>query len=228
MRVMLRYQKLHPMRYVSHLDLMTAFRRAFLRAEIPIAYSEGFHPHPIMACASALPVGATSDMEYMDIALTEGMEGQAIMDRVNAACALGMCVNGAWEVSPKVPSFMAMVRLAAWRIPCPGATKAELEEKLEELLRCETIVVEKQGKNGLRMVDIRPGIESVWVESEGDVPWIMARLDAGSESNVQPTLLVKALWGEKTGFPVGLHRTQLWGMTADGHALLENIAKETI
>ena len=71
MRILLEYTRGERVKYISHLDLMRAMQRAVRRAELSIAFSQGFNPHPIMAFASALPVGTTSEREYMDILLTK-------------------------------------------------------------------------------------------------------------------------------------------------------------
>ena len=71
MRLAVVFTKEAPVRFVSHLDLQRLFQRAFRRAKLPLAYSQGFNPHPLVAFATALSVGFTSEGEYLDLTLTE-------------------------------------------------------------------------------------------------------------------------------------------------------------
>ena len=59
-------------RYISHLDLMRTFQRAFARAGIPIKHTEGFHPHPFVSIALPLSVGYSSECEILEFGLLEG------------------------------------------------------------------------------------------------------------------------------------------------------------
>src|SRR5256884_2801332 len=68
-RVRIRYAKRGPLRFTSHRDFARAFERAIQRARVPIAYSQGFTPHPKISYASAAPTGVASEAEYLEIAL---------------------------------------------------------------------------------------------------------------------------------------------------------------
>ena len=74
MRLVVKYTKGEKVKYISHLDFMRLVQRALRRAEIPVAYSKGFNPHPRLSFASALAVGTTSDGEYLDIILEKEMD----------------------------------------------------------------------------------------------------------------------------------------------------------
>ena len=67
MRIRSRFKKYGLARYVSHIDMIRVFERAMRRADIPLAYSQGYHPHPMLSFSPALAVGVTSDAEYMDV-----------------------------------------------------------------------------------------------------------------------------------------------------------------
>ena len=75
------------MKYITHLDLMRFWERALRRAELPVAYSEGFSPHAQIALAAPLPVGTTSDCELMDVFMggAHGAEGAAYSKRAATA-----------------------------------------------------------------------------------------------------------------------------------------------
>lgn len=67
MKIRIKFRKYGVMKFIGHLDMMRYFQKAMRRAEIDIAYSEGFSPHQIMSFAAPLGVGITSDGEYLDI-----------------------------------------------------------------------------------------------------------------------------------------------------------------
>ena len=67
MKIRIKVRKYGVMKFIGHLDMMRYFQKAMRRAEIDIAYSEGFSPHQIMSFAAPLGVGITSDGEYLDI-----------------------------------------------------------------------------------------------------------------------------------------------------------------
>ena len=69
MDVRIKYGKTEAGKFISHLDLSRAWERAFRRAQIPVAYSQGFNPHPKISFGSALAVGVTSSGEYLDVSL---------------------------------------------------------------------------------------------------------------------------------------------------------------
>ncbi|MBQ6362175.1 MAG: DUF2344 domain-containing protein [Lachnospiraceae bacterium] len=85
MKIRIRFSKTGILRFIGHLDLMRTFQKAAARADLPLRFSEGFHPHPLMSFASPLSVGETSCGEYMDTELTASMAGTEILDRLNAA-----------------------------------------------------------------------------------------------------------------------------------------------
>ena len=68
-RIRIRYAKRGPLRFTSHRDFARAFERAVRRAGVPIAFSQGFTPHPKISYASAAPTGAASEAEYLEIGL---------------------------------------------------------------------------------------------------------------------------------------------------------------
>ncbi|MBR3166310.1 MAG: TIGR03936 family radical SAM-associated protein, partial [Lachnospiraceae bacterium] len=85
MKIRIRFSKTGILRFIGHLDLMRTFQKAAARADLPLRFSEGFHPHPLMSFASPLSVGETSRGEYMDTELTAPMSGAEILARLNNA-----------------------------------------------------------------------------------------------------------------------------------------------
>ncbi|MFC2637297.1 MAG: TIGR03960 family B12-binding radical SAM protein [Mitsuokella sp.] len=95
------------LRYVSHLDYANLFLRAFSRAKLPMAYSEGFNPHMKVAFASALPLGVTSKAEYMDFELTRPLAQPEVFDRLRAQLPLGAELRALRPIEGKHKALMA-------------------------------------------------------------------------------------------------------------------------
>ncbi|MDO5724876.1 MAG: TIGR03936 family radical SAM-associated protein [Tissierellia bacterium] len=78
------YQRINLLRFISHLDTLRLFQRAFIRADIPVAYSEGFNPHPRISMGDPVSLGIESKEEYMDIKLSSPLDGDTLCKRLNA------------------------------------------------------------------------------------------------------------------------------------------------
>ncbi len=107
------------LRYVSHLDYANLFLRAFDRAKLPMAYSEGFNPHMKVAFASALSLGVTSDAEYMDFELLNPLCQPEVFDRLNAQLPPGAKLKELREVHGKQPALMAQADEARYTLWVP-------------------------------------------------------------------------------------------------------------
>ncbi|MCR5439985.1 MAG: TIGR03960 family B12-binding radical SAM protein [Selenomonas sp.] len=107
------------LRYVSHLDYANLFLRAFDRAKLPMAYSEGFNPHMKVAFASALSLGVTSDAEYMDFELLKPLCQPEVFDRLNAQLPPGAKLKELREVHGKQPALMAQADEARYTLLVP-------------------------------------------------------------------------------------------------------------
>src|SRR5213078_2182762 len=117
-RIRLRYAKRGPMRFTSHRDFARAFERALLRANVPIAYSQGFTPHPKISYASAAPTGAASEAEYLEIGLRASMDPGEVARALDAALSPGLDVLEAVEAGPG--SLAERIDAARWRVELAG------------------------------------------------------------------------------------------------------------
>ena len=100
MKLRLRFKKEGLARFISHLDLMRTFERAFRRAELPIAFSQGFNPRPKMTFASALSVGISSSSEYLDVEFSEDVSASDVALTLNPALLDGIKVTDVkWQMT---------------------------------------------------------------------------------------------------------------------------------
>jgi hypothetical protein len=88
-RIRIRYAKQGPLRFTSHRDFARAFERALRRAAVPIAFSQGFTPHPKISYASAAPTGTASEAEYLEIGLQARRDPEQVRAGLDAALSPG-------------------------------------------------------------------------------------------------------------------------------------------
>lgn len=161
MKLIAAYHKDREFAYTSHLDVQRTLQRAFRRADLPLAFSNGFNPHPQVSFASALRTGYTSTCEWFLVELTEPLAPDAFTERVNAQMPQGMRVSGAFVADEGCGTLSKAVRAARYRVtvhfdaPIPAE---EIRRALESLLGEHEILVMKRTKSGMRQADIRPQI----------------------------------------------------------------------
>ena len=137
MRMIAALHKGAELKYVSHLDLMRTLQRAFRRAEIPLAFSKGFNPHPLLSFATALSTGAWSEAEWFDVELTEPMEPEAFVSRVNGALPAGLSLSDGFVAPEGFGSLAAKMLAADYQVVCTfdrPVTGEALESALAALL----------------------------------------------------------------------------------------------
>jgi radical SAM-linked protein len=147
-------------KYISHLDLMKVFERALRRSGIPIAYSQGFNPHPHMVFGLPLSVGVTSEAEYADFELSEAINPEDFMERLNKELPSGLKIVCAKEKIVK-SNIMATIIRAEYELLVSSGEKPgidNIKEAIREFTQRETIVVSKEGKSSVKQVDIKPMI----------------------------------------------------------------------
>ena len=158
MRLRITFAKLGPLRYTGNLDLHHIWERAARRAEIPLAYSQGFHPQPKISLAAALPLGFSSTCEVLDMRLAEDLPLDGMKERIQAAVPSGLKILQVESVDEKLPALQTLVEQAEYEIvftePVEGA---RLSEQVAEMLNTTSLPRERRGKS----YDLRPLIEQV-------------------------------------------------------------------
>ncbi len=215
--IRIKFTRGEEVRYISHLDLMKTFERALRRSRIPIAYSQGFNPHPQMVFGLPLSVGVTSETEYADFELANPLEPEELVERLNKELPAGLKIITA-KYKHTRDNIMASVVRASYDIMAitePGMEINDYQKKVNEFLEKQSIIVKRQGKNGIREVDIRPMIHSLTVKEgsrEENMLWFSMLVSAGSAANLKPELLISTLseLGNLKIRTVKIHRSGLF------------------
>ena len=189
-KLRLRFEKTGRAVYISHLDLMHTMQRAFNRAGYRLKYSEGFNPHPQIAIALPLSVGAASRCEIMDFKLLEDPDLAELPARLTAAMPEGVRVLEAYEPSRKVAELKWLRVEGLFEYDERDA--GEMAAGLADFFRQEQIIITKKTKRGMGETDIRPAIREILFTPGDKLVNITATISA-QEPTLNPELLAEAL-----------------------------------
>lgn len=151
--------------WISHLDLMRLFQRAFKRAGLPLTHTQGYNPRPSVSIALPLSVGVQSVCELLDFEL-EGMEVscEEICRRLNECLVDGVRVRQVYENGAKI-KHLALLR-SALTLEYDEGVPEGCVEAISNLLSCSSLLVQKKGKSGIVDQDIIPMLRDVRVTSK--------------------------------------------------------------
>jgi len=155
MRALYQFKKLSRLKFVSHLDLQRFMQMALRRTELPVAYSQGFNPHPVMAFASALAVGWTSECEIVDVKLSEKVSEEFAFSQMAAALPPDMPLRRVRLVEDGHPAMMASLRTAEYRILLGGEGALAAAAAIDGYLAESSVIALRKTKSGEKPADIR-------------------------------------------------------------------------
>ncbi|MFE9773157.1 TIGR03936 family radical SAM-associated protein [Streptomyces sp. NPDC005931] len=161
-RIRLRYTKRGRLRFTSHRDFQRAFERALRRAEVPMAYSAGFTPHPKVSYANAAPTGTGSEAEYLEIALTEPRDPERLRALLDESLPTGLDIVEAVEAHTS--GLADRLTASVWELRLNGVAPEDARRAVDAFNAAETVEVQRMTKNGVRTFDARSavaGLESV-------------------------------------------------------------------
>ncbi|MGK5685028.1 TIGR03936 family radical SAM-associated protein [Actinoplanes sp. URMC 104] len=167
-RIRIRYAKRGPLRFTSHRDFARAFERALRRAAVPIAFSQGFTPHPKISYASAAPTGVGSEAEYLEIGLQAEVDPDQLRRALDAALSPGLDVLDA--VVAGGGSLADRIDASHWRIELPQVDPAAAEAAVKAFADHEEVLVERMTKQGRRSFDARQAVTRISVMQQSAVP----------------------------------------------------------
>ncbi|MGC5342502.1 TIGR03936 family radical SAM-associated protein [Streptomyces sp. DT24] len=155
-RIRLRYTKRGRLRFTSHRDFQRAFERALRRAEVPMAYSAGFTPHPKVSYANAAPTGTGSEAEFLEMALTEARDPDTLRQLLDASLPDGLDITDAVEA--RTSGLADRLTASVWELRLDGVTVEDAEKAVSGFLEAGTVEVQRRTKNGVRTFDARAAV----------------------------------------------------------------------
>ena len=187
-KVRLQYAKEGEMRFIGHLDVTRVFDRAIRQARIPIAYSQGFHPHPKASFGPPLALGIESLAEYVDLQLSEPYPWD-IVASLNEGFPPGIRIVDAQPIFGKTPALNAAINTAEYSVSLPR--DVELTGAVETLLASSSVLLRRTTKQGAKDVDVRPGIREL-ISNSG---MLSMTLTLGQQTSPRPIELLEHLLG---------------------------------
>jgi radical SAM-linked protein len=165
-KLRIRYAKRGRLRFASHRDLARALERALRRAQVPMAFSAGFTPHPKISYLGAAPTGSASEAEYVEIGLAERRDPEQVRAALDASLPEDVAVLECVEAVEGTGSLADRIDAAGWRIELPGLPVADLQAALGAFLARDGVTVARRTKNGLRDVDARAAVSGASAAEE--------------------------------------------------------------
>jgi radical SAM-linked protein len=181
-RVRVHYTKRGRLRFSSHRDFQRAFERALRRAAVPMAYSAGFSPHPKVSYAGAAPTGTASEAEYLEIALVQQCDLEALRVALDESLPPDLDVLEIVEIPLHGAVALAQrLQASVWEMRLTGVAVADACRAVERFLAAPAVEVSRMTKNGLRTFDARGAVLALDVRETPDAPGGEAAAAAGSQ-----------------------------------------------
>ncbi|MBE6917343.1 MAG: DUF2344 domain-containing protein [Ruminococcaceae bacterium] len=178
--------------FISHLDLMRLFQRAFKRAGLPLTHTQGYSPRPSVSIALPLSVGVSSQCELLDFDLTEyGVSYPEMVEKLNAVLVDGVRIL---EIYPEVSKIKHLAYLdCELTLEYDRGVPADAEGEITKLFAASSLTVEKSGKNGTSEVDIIPMMRNVTISRVDDNMLCLRARICCQNPSLNPNLIVAAI-----------------------------------
>lgn len=164
-KVRVRYAKRGRMRFTSSRDFQRALERALRLAEVPMAYSAGFHPHPKISYANAAPTGVASEAEYVELSLNRVIDPDQLRSALGAALPVGLDIVEVVEAQPG--ALADELQASSWELVFTGVGVEALEAAVQAFLSESRVEVTRLMKQGPRAIDVREPVVSAQVRRAG-------------------------------------------------------------
>ena len=193
-KYILKYNKTGYLKYISHLDLMRLFHRAFKRADIKLKYSNGYNPHPKMVIAQPLSLGYESTSEYLEIDTWEDFEEDIILSRLNSILPNGIEIKTCKILASFSKTLAALVEFAEYQIRIDYDDSIRFENLANFLSSPEILVEKYQHKsNTTKIIDIKPLIKSFGYIINDNNIIIDTIIRTGSSQNLNPEHFIQGV-----------------------------------
>lgn len=162
--VRLRFTKHGKVRWIGHRDVARAMERAFRVAALPLAFTEGFSPHPKVSFGLALPTGHESDAEYLDLVLATDLDVEELPTRLSAALPEGIDVTGVARLEDRAPALQEAVTVVTWIAEVePPTEPGVVRDAVTRGLAAASLPAVRRRKGREVTEDLRPVIRSATV-----------------------------------------------------------------
>jgi len=193
-RLRVTYARGEELKYVAHLDMMRFWERALRRAQIRVAYSEGFSPHAQISLGAPLSVGMTGRAELMDVFLAEPLPPEEFRERLQSQLPTGVLVVVVDEVAVSEPSVQSQLRATDYELRLvPDANLDAVARVVNAFLAADTFPWEHVRETQTKRYDLRPLVLELRLERRSVGGVLFTRLRAEEAGTGRPDQLAAAL-----------------------------------
>ena len=181
--------------YISQLELQSLLERAMRRAGLPMAFSQGFHPLPLISFGRALPVGVESQAEWFSIVLREPLSAEEVMKRLAPRMLRGLRLDRLEEIPVNDKSVGSVQETFSLRFVGSDADRRLFMEAWDDFTATDSLMFTRETKKGPRTADIRPLFQVI----EWDEHGTLYIVTGWSETYISPMTLARAItpWAEQ-------------------------------
>jgi len=185
-KLRLRLHKTGNAKYVSHLEFMTVLQRAIKRSQLPLRFSQGFHPHPRLSFPDALPTGVESLAEIVDIELFQPFPAEQTIELLNAELPDGFAVASGQQVHWRTPSPGASIISSDYLVPLTTVDNHDqLQQRIEEFMAADCVEYQRLQGDKVSTIELRSSVQALILDKQS----LVMTLTKGSPIAVAAHLL---------------------------------------
>jgi len=192
MEIRFRFGRGEELKFIGHLDILRLFERAFKRAGLQVAHSEGFNPRPRIVFAQPMPLGLTSEGEFVDVELAGQIDIADFIRRINSSLPSGVKVIEA-KMKTGRSNLMGIIDAAHYEISFEAPDMPDIEYVINSILGSSEINTVKRTKSGEKEINIRPFIYELSAKRDGLTGVFNVILGAGQDNNIRPELFIEGI-----------------------------------
>lgn len=193
-RLRIKFKKQESLRFLSHLELISAFERAVRRASFPFLLTQGFNQRMKISWGIPTSVGMQSEAEYLDLFLSTRISEEQAVKKLNGVLPKGLSVSDAKYVSLRLPSLMSTINAVTYKVIAEIKGKLDskrLELATRELLAKDKLTIERRG--GKKTVDLKPALAGITAKLRSGFLELALVLSVGERNHLKPEEVIKAL-----------------------------------
>ncbi len=208
-RLRVKFSRGEEIKYISHLDMVRLWEKILRRSMLPLAYSEGFTPHPRISFASPLALGVTSEAELMDVWMKKRIPPYSFIRAASQQLPWGIEIFEVQEVAWRAASLPSQLRYAEYRVGVKTTKdKEQVQSAISSLLQTKHLPWQHMRDTGPRRYDLRALIKDLWLVEWHDARCILGmRLCCDSHGAGRPEQVSAALGF--SDWPDSIHRSKL-------------------
>ena len=158
-KVRIKYTRDNNLRFYSHLDMIRLFNRAIRRAGLPVSFSQGYHPHMKLSFGPPLPIGYSSDAEYLDIQLDSPFE-KGYLAKFNDSLPPGIMITMTRLIYSNVESLTKIINCATYLVDIPDQDD-DISAKIDSLMDSSSLIIKRMKNEEIKEVEVRPLIHEL-------------------------------------------------------------------